>query len=474
MHHFVVGQHQDIVLAGEVGETEGHLVVVVLTEIRIQLHVFQEVVHPSHVPLKGESKAVVLRAVGHHRPRGALFRDDHGAVLPAGDDGVQVLEELDSFQVLVPAVLVRAPVPAGSAVIKIEHGRDRVNAETVHVILVQPVERVRDQEVLYLCLLIVEDLGSPVRMLTLPGVCVLIAGLAVEIRQAEGVTREMRRHPVKDDADAVLVQIIHEILEFLRFAVAGGGSVISGHLVAPAAVKGVLRDTHELDVGVSHVLHIGREFMGKILVVSEAAALHVFFVPLPGAEVALVNAHGGMARVLLRSFCHPLLVVPGVVPGLHFQTGRCPGAEFRTPCVRIRFVKKIPRLGLDHEFIQHAGLQSGDEGLPDAAFKDLLAEVRLGIPIIEIADDADSFSVGCPYSKMITVFSLIVFRMGAKFFIDLIVSALTKPVAVGFRYKAESLIDDCHKKPPSCFFFRPLFLQLPQFSSYIIPFPQII
>ena len=274
--------------------------------------------HPSHVPLEGEAEAVVLRCVGDHGPRGALLRDDHGAVVPAGDDGIQVLEELDRLEVLVAAVLVRAPVAAGSSVIQIQHGCDSIDAESVHVILVQPVQRIADQEVLDLCLLIVEDLSAPVRMLALPGVSVLIAGLSVEVRKAEGIPREVSRDPVEDDADAVLVHVIHKILEILRQAVAGGGGVITRDLIAPAAVEGVLRDAHQLDVGVAHVLHVGSQFMRVLAVIAEAVTRGIL-IPLPGAQVALVNAHGHLPRIHFGTGLHPLLVAELVIPGLTRQ-----------------------------------------------------------------------------------------------------------------------------------------------------------
>ena len=313
--HLIVRQDQDIVFTGEVGQTEGHLVVVVLAEIGIELHVLKEIVHPSHVPLEGEAEAVVLRSVSDHGPCGALLRDDHGAVVPAGDDGIQVLEELDRFQILVAAVLVRAPVASGSAVVQVQHGCDSIDAESVHVILVQPVQRIADQEVLDLCLLIVEDLSAPVRMLALPGVSVLIAGLSVEVRKAEGIPREVCRDPVEDDADAVLVHVIHKILEILRQAVAGGGGVITRDLIAPAAVEGVLRDAHQLDVGVAHVLHVGSQFMRVLAVIAEAVTRGVL-VPLPGTQVALVDTHGHLPRIHFGTGLHPLLVVELVVPGL--------------------------------------------------------------------------------------------------------------------------------------------------------------
>ena len=88
MNHLVVGQHQDIVLAGEIGQAEGHAVVVVLAEIGVQLHVFQEIVHPAHVPLEGETQAVHLRVVRHLGPGGGLLGDHHSAAVAAAQHGV--------------------------------------------------------------------------------------------------------------------------------------------------------------------------------------------------------------------------------------------------------------------------------------------------------------------------------------------------------------------------------------------------
>ena len=75
MNHFVVGQHQDEILTGGVGHAEGHLVVVKFAEIRVQFHVFQEIVHPDHVPFEFETKAAVFRSAGNHRPCGGFLCD---------------------------------------------------------------------------------------------------------------------------------------------------------------------------------------------------------------------------------------------------------------------------------------------------------------------------------------------------------------------------------------------------------------
>ena len=60
----VVREHQNEVFAGAVGDAEGHFVVVKFTEIRVELHVFEEVMHPAHIPFEGKSKTVLVFAQG--------------------------------------------------------------------------------------------------------------------------------------------------------------------------------------------------------------------------------------------------------------------------------------------------------------------------------------------------------------------------------------------------------------------------
>ena len=68
VNHFIVGKYKDILLVFIVAHRKGHPIVVVLAEIRIQLHVVEEVMHPAHVPLVGEVQSVFLRCSGHARP----------------------------------------------------------------------------------------------------------------------------------------------------------------------------------------------------------------------------------------------------------------------------------------------------------------------------------------------------------------------------------------------------------------------
>ena len=63
------------------------------------------------------------------------------------------------------------------------------------------------------------------------------------------IGREMRGHPIENHADAMLMQVVHQIHEILRRAVARGGREIAGGLISPRSVKRMLHDGQEFDVG---------------------------------------------------------------------------------------------------------------------------------------------------------------------------------------------------------------------------------
>src|SRR5580765_4498567 len=60
MHHLVMGQRQDEILVMMIQHGEGEIVLMVLAMNRVALEVVQCVVHPAHVPFKGESEAAVM------------------------------------------------------------------------------------------------------------------------------------------------------------------------------------------------------------------------------------------------------------------------------------------------------------------------------------------------------------------------------------------------------------------------------
>ena len=154
-------------------------------------------------------------------PGGRLLGDGDRARHPLVDGRVHLLQERDGLQVLPAAVLVRQPLAGLARVVEVEHRGDRVHPQPVDVELLEPVQRVGDEEVAHLAPAEVEDVGAPVRLLAPARVGVLVERGAVEAGQREGVLGEVRRHPVDDHADAGPVQRVDQVAEVVRVAEAG-------------------------------------------------------------------------------------------------------------------------------------------------------------------------------------------------------------------------------------------------------------
>ena len=312
MNDLVVRKNEDIPLTPCIGCGECHFIVIALAEQRIKLHVLEEVVHPAHVPLQRKAEAVLLLDIARNMwPRRRLLGDRDDARISSADQRVQVLEELDRLKVLVLTVLVRDPLAVLLAIIEVQHRRDRIDAETIDMHVLDPEERIRDQEVLDLRSAVIEDLRAPVRMLALARILVLILRISVEVRQSALILREMRRHPVEDDADSVVMEIVDHLRELLRRAVAGRRSEISRDLIAPGPVERMLRDAHELDVRVAHVLQIRNCALCELHVCVEALDSAVALRMLhPRSDMALVDDHRVLVDVKCSPLLHPLVIRP--------------------------------------------------------------------------------------------------------------------------------------------------------------------
>ena len=114
-------QYKDIVLAVRIRHGKCHHIMRVLPEIRIQLHIFCKIVHPSHIPFQAESKTVILRGPCYLRPCGRLFRDHDSALISSQNNGVQMLKELDRLKVLISAIFICDPLTVLLSVIQIKH-----------------------------------------------------------------------------------------------------------------------------------------------------------------------------------------------------------------------------------------------------------------------------------------------------------------------------------------------------------------
>ena len=150
---------------------------------------------------------------------------------------------------------------------------------------------------------VVEDVSLPVGMKSLARVGVLVEMRAVEVGEAVRVGREVRRHPVENDADAVLVQVVDQVHEILRRAVARGGREVSGGLVSPGTVEGMLHDGQEFDVGEAHLADVFGKARRGLAIGQRAVVL--FGDAHPRAEMHFVNRLRRAQRIALGALLHP-------------------------------------------------------------------------------------------------------------------------------------------------------------------------
>ena len=79
MYDFIVGEYQHKILTVGVKHTEGQLPVMLVSEIRITLHVSGKIVHPAHIPLIIKAQSVLLHRFGDLRPCGRFLRNQKTA-----------------------------------------------------------------------------------------------------------------------------------------------------------------------------------------------------------------------------------------------------------------------------------------------------------------------------------------------------------------------------------------------------------
>ena len=171
----------------------------------------------------------------------------------------------------------------------------------------------------------------------------------------------MRRHPVEDHADAVLVQHVDEVHEVLRRAVARGRREVAGRLVAPRAVERVLGHRHQLDVREAPLAHVVGERLRNVAVRRQQVAV----VAPPRAQVHFVDRDRRVERVARAPRRHPRAVAPIVVERPRARRGR--RRSLGEQRERIGLVDLVAAIGRhDAEFVRIAARDAGDRRLPDA------------------------------------------------------------------------------------------------------------
>ena len=228
-------------------------------------------------------------------------------------------------------------------------------------------------------------------MLAALGVGVLVAGLAVKAVEAELILGEVGRHPVHDDANAGLMELVHKGHQVFGGAVAAGGGKIARDLVAPAAIERILHDGQQLHMGVAHLGDVRDELICQLRVVVRDIALF----GLPAARVHLVDVHGAVDHVGFLLGGLPALVMPGIAVQV-VDLAAVGRAGLGVERVGVGLINQIPRAGGDAVFVHVVFFHARDKQLPDRIAVYFAHRVASRFPAVKIAHHADGHGMRCP------------------------------------------------------------------------------
>ena len=259
---------------------------------------------------------------------------------------------------------------------------------------------------------------------------VLKQHVAVKGGKAVGVGAKTTGHPVHDHANARLVACVDKMHELLRVAVARRGSIVTGRLVAPGAIEGMLHERHDLNVRITHVAHVVHELHRQVVVGVELAALRregihgtgvvavlvrlalrCVAVALPRANMHLVDVEGLRHVVMAGTAPEPCGVVPLVAvqaPQHTRRTRRALGLKG----VRIGLVELFALVGLDQILIELSLLGARNKAFPDSARMHGHQRVGFLIPVVKFTNDVDALYIGRPNAK--TPAARTVLRVGVR------------------------------------------------------------
>ena len=360
-----------------------------------------------------EAQAAVLRRIGHERPRGGLLGHHHHVGEVSLYGAVDLADERAGVQVLLGTVLVELLL-AGivDAKVEVQHAGHAVHADAVHVEVLEPVQHVGDQEGTDLAAGEVELMRAPV------GVnLVLKQHVAVKGGKAVGVGAKTAGHPVHDHADARLVARIDKVHELLRVAVARRGGIVTGRLVAPGAIEGMLHERHDLDMRVAHVARVVPELYRQVVVAVELAALRgegihgagivAVLVGLALRRIAVALPRTNMHLVDVQRLRHVVMTGAalepcGVVPLVAVQAPQHAGRTRRAlglKGVRIGLIKLFAFVSLDQILIKLSLLGARNKAFPDSARMHGHQRVGFLVPVVKFANNVDALYIGRPNAK---------------------------------------------------------------------------
>jgi len=157
---------------------------------------------------------------------------------------------------------IRHPFALFPRIVEVEHRSDGVYTKAIDMILVQPEQAICDQEITHLVPTVIKYKRAPVTMFALAWISVCVQLSSIEQSQTMRILREMSRNPVDNDADSVFVASIDKMPKLVGIPESARRGEVSGHLVAPGSIEGMLGNRHQFEVCVTQVLHIRDQTIG--------------------------------------------------------------------------------------------------------------------------------------------------------------------------------------------------------------------
>src|SRR5258706_10325434 len=100
-------------------------------------------------------------------------------------------------------ILVGNPFAGFTQVVEVEHGRNRIDTQTIDMIFSEPEQGIGYEKIAHFTATIVKDVGTPFLVFPFARIGIFIEVSAVKVTQGVPILGEMRGHPVEKNADTL-------------------------------------------------------------------------------------------------------------------------------------------------------------------------------------------------------------------------------------------------------------------------------
>ena len=243
----------------------------------------------------------------------------------------------------------------------------------------------------------------------------LIKRRSVKSLKPTGISRELRRCPVKKYTNSCLMQFIHKLLKILRSSESGSRSIIS---VSGISARNVIQIFHD-----RVKLHMSEIFLCQ--------KFHQFFCGFPLFQRSFINGNRLFSVVKSGAFLHPVRIIP--CKAAHISHNGC---TFRIMFCRISiwicFQKNFPAFYLDFIFIVCPCFHSRKKQFKNTGHRHTVHDRRTSDPSVKITHNIYTDGIRCPDSKQSTFYSSDLHRMCTQFFVCFIINTGTESLLLFF------------------------------------------